>query len=528
MRSRTLTWITLIALFAALALPVWMAAQEHHEKHLRYKLIDLGTFGGPHSYGAVNGDGFQLLNDSGTVASYADLAVPDPNAAFGCYVPDCSQAHAAQWKDGVITDLGALPVNNNSAAGSINSRGWSTGQSQSATIDPVVGIPEFRGVLWRHGQIIDLGTLDSGTESLGIYVNDAGQVIGFSTINTNPDPVGFFGFPTHTFIWQNGEKLDIGTLGGANAFPGASCSNQPEDLVVGGSNTTTTVNPTTGLPDADPFLWQKGKMMDLGTLGGTNGFAQCANHRHQVIGMSSLAANPVACDFPVFNSPGPGCHAFFWEDGVIKDLGTLGGDNSEAIWLNEHGDVVGSADLAGPTGNQAHDAVLWRHGMIHDLGTIPGDPCSRGRGLNSRGQVVGTSTDCVNALHAFVWEEGGPMLDLNTVIAPGSGFQLTNAFNINDRGEILAKAAPLGFTPNDDADLGHLVLLIPCDGEHSDGKQFDGEGCEDPAESTTTARPAASVQSSPPLEQSSAASEGGTHLRDRFGWKSVLGAWPRN
>jgi probable HAF family extracellular repeat protein len=166
--------------------------------------------------------------------------------------------------------------------------------------------------------------------------------------------------------------------------------------------------------------------------------------------------------------------------------------------------------------------------MIHDLGTIPGDPCSRGRGLNSRGQVVGTSTDCVNALHAFVWEEGGPMLDLNTVIAPGSGFQLTNAFNINDRGEILAKAAPLGFTPNDDADLGHLVLLIPCDGEHSDGKQFDGEGCEDPAESTTTARPAASVQSSPPLEQSSAASEGGTHLRDRFGWKSVLGAWPRN
>ena len=38
---------------------------------------------------------------------------------------------------------------------------------------------------------------------------------------------------------------------------------------------------------------------------------------------------------------------------------------------------------------------------------------------------------------------------------------LTNAFNINDHGEILAKAAPVGFTPNDDADLGHLALLIP-------------------------------------------------------------------
>jgi probable HAF family extracellular repeat protein len=475
MKSRIWMCITAMAIFTLLSLPLQLRAQEHHEKHVRYKLIDLGTFGGPHSYGSVNGDGFQLLNNYGVVASYADLAVPDPNAAFFCYVPDCSQAHASQWKNGRITDLGALGVNNNSAAGSINSRGWSTGQSQSATIDPVVGIPEFHAVLWKHGQIIDLGTLDSGTESLGIYVNDAGQVIGFSTINTNPDPVGFFGFPTHTFIWQNGEKLDIGTLGGANAFPGASCSNQPKNLVVGGSTTTTTVNPATGLPDADPFLWHDGKMIDLGTLGGTNGFAQCANHRHQVIGMSSLAANPAACDFPAFNAGGPGCHAFFWEGGVITDLGTLGGDNSEAIWLNEDGDVVGSADLAGSTGNQTHDAVLWRNGEIHDLGTVPGDPCSRGRGLNSRGQVVGTSTDCVNALHAFVWKEGGPMLDLNTLIAPGSGFQLTNAFNINDRGEILAKAAPLGFTPNDDADLGHLVLLIPCEGEHADEQGCEGE-----------------------------------------------------
>ena len=147
----------------------------------------------------------------------------------------------------------------------------------------------------------------------------------------------------------------------------------------------------------------------------------------------------------------------------MTDLGTLGGDNSEAIWLNEAGDVVGSADLAGPTGNQTHDAVLWRNGKIHDLGTVPGDPCSRGRGLNSRGQVVGGSSDCHNFLHAFVWEEDGPMQDLNTLIQPGTGYQLTNAFNINDRGEILAKAAPLGFTPNDDADLGHLVLLVPCD-----------------------------------------------------------------
>ena len=124
-------------LLAALTLPARLNAQQH----TRYKLIDLGTLGGPHSYGSVNGDGFQLLNNSGVVVSAAELTTPDPNAAFGCGNPECLQVHAFRWKDGVMTDLGALPGNNDSAAGSINSRGWITGQSTSSVIDPIQGIP---------------------------------------------------------------------------------------------------------------------------------------------------------------------------------------------------------------------------------------------------------------------------------------------------------------------------------------------------------------------------------------------------
>jgi probable HAF family extracellular repeat protein len=438
---------------------------EAGSKHHHYKLVDLGTFGGPHSYGSVNGEGFPLLNNSGVVVSYADLSSADPNAAFGCYVPDCSQAHAAMWKDGRITDLGTLPGNNNSAAGSINARGWATGQSQTSTIDPVLGSPEFRGVLWKDGQIIDLGTLEAGTESLGIYVNDGGQVIGFATINTESDLVGFLGFPTHTFIWEHGDKLDIGTLGGVDALPGASCSHAPEGVVAGGSTTTTVSNPDTGVPTVAPFLWRHGRMLNLGTLGGTVGFAQCVNSRGQVVGVSSNSDHPGAClPTVIFGSPGdPGCHAFFWQDGVMSDLGTLGGEVSETIWLNDDGDlVVGSADLPG---GQIHHAVLWKKGKLHDLGTVSGDPCSRGGGLNARGQVIGGSSDCSHFLHAFLWEDGGPIVDLNTLIPAGSGVQLRLAYNINDRGEILADSAPIGFTPAD-AELGHQVLLIPCDEQH--------------------------------------------------------------
>ena len=202
-------------------------------------------------------------------------------------------------------------------------------------------------------------------------------------------------------------------------------------------------------------------MIDLGTLGGTFGFAQCANHRHQVIGDSSVGAKPAACT--AIGSPG--CHAFFWQNGMMTDLGTLGGDSSQAWWLNDAGVIAGSADLTTPG---IHHAVRWKDGHILDLGTVEGDACSHGRAINAKGQIVGGSTDCHSFLHAFVWEEGGPMLDLNTLIPPGSGLQLTNAININDRGEILAKSVPLGVTPVDDEDLGHIVLLVPCEEERGD------------------------------------------------------------
>ncbi|HET8924873.1 MAG TPA: hypothetical protein VFN26_17980 [Candidatus Acidoferrum sp.] len=122
--------------------------------------------------------------------------------------------------------------------------------------------------------------------------------------------------------------------------------------------------------------------------------------------------------------------------------------------------------------------------MVHPSGTVAGDPCSRGRGLNAQGQVVGGSSDCGNFLHAFLWEEGGPALDLNTLIPPGSGLQLTVAININDRGEILAISNLLGVTPN--TDLGQLVLLVPCDSGDA--------GCGENAAGTTNVPPSSSAR----------------------------------
>jgi len=475
MKTQVLVRVSAIVLVVAVWIPVRFAAQtepaDPAQKHPRYKLVDLGTLGGPSAYGTPPLDmdqdqtGFRFLNQAGVVSSYADTALPDPNAPDFCFVSDCLLAHAYRWKNGVMTDLGALDNRLNSAAVSINAQGWSAGQSQ---------IPAPHAVLWKHRNIIDLGTLEGGIGSLGIYLNDAGQVVGVAD-NGEPDPFSLLetGDQIRTFLWENVTMQDIGTLGGPDAVPGAACDNQRRGYIVGSSFVSFTPNDSTGIPTLHPFLWNNGEMSDLGNLGGTVSGAQCANTRGDVIGSSTLPGDLVS-------------HAFLWRNGVMTDLGTLGGDNSEAIWINGRGDVAGSADLPGIN---LHDAVLWKDGKIVDLGTVGTDPCSRGRGINSRGQVVGGSSDCVSAfLHAFVWNGSGPMLDLNTLIAPGSGLQLTNAININDRGEILAKSIPVGVTPVDAHDLGHLVLLIPCGAGDDPECKAEGGTQSSTRQASTTSR----------------------------------------
>jgi len=107
-----------------------------------------------------------------------------------------------------------------------------------------------------------------------------------------------------------------------------------------------------------------------------------------------------------------------------------------------------------------------------NLGFLEGDCASTAQSVNARGQIVGySSTDCLfQAVRRGVLWEDDSMVDLNTLIRPGSGTQVALAETINDLGEIAANgASDCGVVEN----CAHAVLLIPCDESHP-----NIEGCD--------------------------------------------------
>jgi probable HAF family extracellular repeat protein len=140
--------------------------------------------------------------------------------------------------------------------------------------------------------------------------------------------------------------------------------------------------------------------------------------------------------------------------------------------------------------------VLWKnHGAEKiDLGVLPGDSCSNAYYVNGRGQVVGTSENRVLCLlptgeHAFLWEDDGPMVDLNSLIPSGSSLDLTFAVSINDRGEIAGFGTPAGCRPDTVEFCGHAYVLIPCDAGHPNIEGCDYSMIDATAQSSSGARP---------------------------------------
>ncbi len=386
MKSCVQICVTALLSFAVLTATMRLAAQDRQgDSQAAYTVVSLSSLGG------TSGTG-NTINDRNWAMGSADL-------------PGNQTAHATMWLQGLTFDLGTLGGPNSGVEWPVkNSKGVVSGIAETDTTNPL-------GEAWSCSAFFPTVT---GDICLG-------------------------------FRWQNGVMSALPTLGGYDGY--AAGVNGLGQIVGWAENTTQ--DPTCVAPQVEQFeavVWEPDNTMHQlpPYTGDPDSAATAINDQQQVVGISGT------CDVAVgaFSA----AHALLWQNGKPINLGSLGGVawNTPAA-INMNGEVVGFSDLPGDeNGTPNFHAFLWtaQSGM-QDLGTLSGDTYSEALDINTQGQIVGLScTANFASCRAFIWENG-VMTDLNTLIPPDSPLYLIDAGGITDSGEITGQASDssAGTTP---------------------------------------------------------------------------------
>jgi len=252
-----------------------------------------------------------------------------------------------------------------------------------------------------------LGNLGDDYDTRAWALNDSGQVVGWSRTSSRI---------THAFLWDAATGMrDLGAL----------LPEGVESKALGINNSGQVVGHWWGSDFvAHAFLYDPATGMGNlpGLVAGGWSYAYAINNAGQITGEalpSDIASRG---------------HAVLWDPATgLRDLGTLGGNESQARAINNRGQVVGLTQ----TSYGGTHAFLWDSPTgMRDLGTLDARNTSVAVAVNDLGQVVGYSDAGDYSQHAFVWDSVTGMKDLGAF-----GLYYSNACGINDAGQIIGWAA---------------------------------------------------------------------------------------
>ena len=299
-------------------------------------------------------------------------------------------------------------------------------------------------------RVVNLSSL-GGSENAGNSLNDHGLVAGFANLPDNNS--------RHAMLWLYGFRFDLGTLGGPNSNVPWPVKNT-SGLIAGIAQTTTPqprgetwscrsffATPTRAAATCLGVVWEEGRIRALPTLGGDNGFATGANNHRQVVGWAENKVEDSSCVRPQIYQ----FRATQWGPDLdeVRELPPLPGDStSAATGINDKGQVIGISGACGTAvgGVAARHAVLWEKGKPTHLGNLGGIAWNTPMALNERGDIVGFSNvskedgAAFNA-RAFLWTRGRGIQDLGTL--PGDS--LSQALGINEQRQIVGISCTAGF-----------------------------------------------------------------------------------
>jgi len=307
-----------------------------------------------------------------------------------------------------------------------------------------------------HSPAYRVALLDSlgGSRSSGASINDWGLVAGYSNRADGS---------RHASVWYGDQPWDLGTLGSASGLnstvvwpvknhlglvSGISLTDAVDERQEGWSCAAFIANP--GSHICQGFLWAGGAMRALISLGtgDHNSFAAGTNDLGQTVGWAENDTPDPSCD-PQSRQVLQFKPVVWGWGGAPRELPLLDGDSSgSATAINNRGQAVGisgSCDQAVGRYSAAH-AVLWENGRVAELVNPNGAPYwNTPNMIDERGDVVGFAgapgdVDG-NLTPPFQWtrSSGFQILPMLTGDIGGS------AQSINNRGEIVGYAYPSSF-----------------------------------------------------------------------------------
>jgi probable HAF family extracellular repeat protein len=253
-----------------------------------------------------------------------------------------------------------------------------------------------------------------GGSSIGSSINNLGWVAGRST---TADGV------RRASLWRNGRVTDLGTLGvdpdlrSSVVWPVKNVRG-----MITGIAETDRIDPEDenwscsaflgGRPSGERrqclgFVWENGSMQPLPTLGGTHGFATGSNNRGQVVGWAETTVrDPENCVPPQKFQ----FRAVQWEPrrNRIQELSPVvseGDSVSAATAINDRGQVVGISGICDNAVGRfsAIRAVMWENGVPTVLGDIGGSAWNTPMAINWQGDVVGFANQSETIDGALDW-----------------------------------------------------------------------------------------------------------------------------
>lgn len=276
----------------------------------------------------------------------------------------------------------------------------------------VVGDLNFHAFYWRAGRIIQPPPLLTGF-STARAINNLGDIVG-GGLDERSNAVAL--------LIRDGVVHEMPIAGSTWAI--AVAINDAGDILI---------NSTIG-QRGTAFRWRAGAVAEIGSASYKYLSGSAVDERGRIVGAYVKPESSLG-------------RAFLW-DSKLVDLGLLpGGDfesnsaffgpASSAHGINGAGQVVGASTAPG----QLSHAFLWSNGAMTDLGALEGQNRSAALSINDAGQIVGYSAQAAGVIvsdaRAVLWDHQA-IYDLNSLIPPGSGWQLEQAFRINSRGEIAA------------------------------------------------------------------------------------------